>query len=217
MEAPEEDGFRWLPCVHASVRLSQTVTLAKSPALVGSRVNHRRPWWIVFSLLPLLIGLCALVVPFGSVAAIVRRRRRCPPMPTWRWPSSDRSDRNFQSILLNISGVRINKLVDAATNSPGWTTIAVPPQAGSGNGQKPGDLQIDLLHTQTAATIYNVAERRRGSTTRCKCWWTRPNRGPSYRPANRANSNTEGCTNYRMQFSATTSSRSSSRSRPHSV
>ncbi len=107
---------------------------------------------------------------------------------------------NFNSVALNISGVRINKAVNANFNSPGWVTIAVPTGVGNGNQANPGDLQIDLVKAQTGATIFNVGGVPVGTYNTVQVL-VDPNITGNIIPACQAAiSNTEGCINYPVQF-----------------
>jgi len=110
---------------------------------------------------------------------------------------------NFRSVLLNISGVRLNHSFDAATNATGWVTIAVPTGAGTGNGQNPGDLQIDLLHTQTAATFFNVGGVPVGTYQTVQVLVDSTDPGTIVPACQSGASNSEGCTNYPLNFDIT--------------
>jgi hypothetical protein len=106
----------------------------------------------------------------------------------------------FRSVLMNISGVRINKTSGATSTDPGWVTIAVPSGVGSGNQQNPGDLQLDMLHTQTAATFFNIGGVPVGTYNTVQVL-VDPVLPGTIVPACQAGvANTEGCINYQMQF-----------------
>ena len=107
---------------------------------------------------------------------------------------------NFAKILLNISGVRINPAFNADVSSPGWVTIAVPSQAGTGNGQNPGDVQIDLLHTQTAATFFNTGGVPPGTYQTVQILVNDTDPGTIVPACASAGTGNEGCTAYPMQF-----------------
>src|SRR5271170_6015674 len=125
--------------------------------LSRQRQAAKRPWWMFFPLLVPLLGLCALL-PVGcgggggSSASPVPTKGNITIAfvgnPPPQFPG-------FRSVLLNISGVRVNQTVNAGINASGWSTIAVPSSAGAGN-PPPGDLQIDLLQLQTGATLFNT-------------------------------------------------------------
>jgi hypothetical protein len=165
-------------------------------------VNHRRPWWIVFSLLPPLIALCGLIIPSGcggggggsfptavpTTGAVAVALVGSPP------PG------NFRSVLLNIAGIRINQTFDASTSAPGWVKISVPPQAGAGNGQSPGDLQLDLLQTQTGAVVFNVGGAPAGTYQTVQVLIDSNKPGTIVPACQSGASNTEGCTKYPMHF-----------------
>jgi hypothetical protein len=164
-------------------------------------VNHRRPWWIVFSLLPPLIALCALIIPFGcggggSSSATATPTPASVAIALVGVPPPG----NFRSILLNISGVRINKTANADQAASGWTTISVPSLAGSGNGQSPGDLQLDLLNTQTGAVFFNVGGAQQGTYQTVQVLVDTTNPGTIIPACQSGVSNTEGCINYPMTF-----------------
>ena len=82
----------------------------------------------------------------------------------------------------------------------GWTTIAVPSSAGSGNGQSPGDLQIDLLNTQTGAVFFNVGGVSRGTYQTVQVLVDPTNPGTIVPACQSGVSNTEGCINYPMHL-----------------
>ena len=160
-------------------------------------MNHRRPWWLVFSLLPPLIALCGLLIPFGCGGGGSSSATATPtpgevsvafvgvPPPG-----------NFQKVLLNISGIRINKMPNAQTNSAGWTTIAVPTSAGTGNAQNPGDLQIDLEQTQTGAILFNTAGVEQGMYQTVQVLIDQTNVGTIVPACQSGGANTEGCINF---------------------
>ena len=105
-------------------------------------------------------------------------------------------------MLLNISGIRINPAFNATANAPGWVTIPLPQSAGAGNGQTPGDLQLDLLDTQTGAVFYNVSGAPPGTYQTVQVL-VDPNLPGNIIPACQSGgSNTEGCTNYPIQFNS---------------
>ncbi len=113
---------------------------------------------------------------------------------------------NFRKALVNISGVRINKTLNATAFDAGWVTIAVPSGVGGGNGQNPGDLQIDLLNSLTGATFFNVGGVPQGTYNTVQVL-VDPTLPGLLVPACQAGvSNTEGCINYHMQFDTTSSS-----------
>lgn len=101
---------------------------------------------------------------------------------------------------MNISGVRINPVANADVSSPGWVTIAVPSEAGTGNGQNPGDLQIDLLHTQTAATFFNTGGVPPGTYQSVQILVNNTNPGTIVPACASAGTGNEGCIAYPMQF-----------------
>jgi hypothetical protein len=103
---------------------------------------------------------------------------------------------NFRNVLLNISGVRINKTADAFTGAAGWTTIPVPSAAGAGNNQNPGDLQLDLLHTQTGAVFFNVGGVQQGTYQTVQVLVDENNPGTIVPACPSGVTNTEGCINY---------------------
>jgi hypothetical protein len=107
---------------------------------------------------------------------------------------------NFNSVALNISGVRINKAVDATVNSPGWVTIAVPTGVGSGNQANPGDLQIDLVKAQTGAVMFNVGGVPVGTYNTVQVLVDPSIPGNIIPACQSASSNTEGCINYPIHF-----------------
>ena len=109
---------------------------------------------------------------------------------------------NFRSVLLNISGIRINQTADAGFNSPGWVTIAVPTGVGSGSQQNPGDLQIDLVSTQNGATVFNVGGAPPGiyQTAQVLVDTSLPGTMVPGCQSGVGVSNTEGCINYPIQF-----------------
>jgi hypothetical protein len=164
-------------------------------------VNDRRPWWLIFSLLPPLIALCGLLIPFGCgsgggsspiatgtpAEVTVALIGVAPPG-------------NFRSVLLNVSGIRINKLAHAQSNSGGWTTIAVPTSAGTGNAQNPGDLQIDLLQTQTGAVAFNNAGAEPGTYNTIQVLLDQTNPGTIVPACPSGPGNTEGCITYPLTF-----------------
>ncbi len=107
---------------------------------------------------------------------------------------------NFKSVLLNISGIRINQTADAGPNAPGWVTIAVPSGVGSGNQANPGDLQIDLVQYQTGAKIFNVGGVPVGAYRTVQILVDPTNPGTIVPACQSGVSNTEGCVNYPIQF-----------------
>jgi hypothetical protein len=168
-------------------------------------VNHRRPWWLIFSLLPPLIALGALFIPsgcgsgggsaptaVGTPAEVSVALIGVPPVG------------NFRSVLLNVSGIRINKRVNASTSSPGWTTIAVPSSAGTGNAQNPGDLQIDLMNTQTGPVVFNTAGVEPGAYNTLQVLIDSTNPGTVVPACQTGLSTTEGCINYPLTLDTTT-------------
>ncbi len=107
---------------------------------------------------------------------------------------------NFRSVLLNISGIRINQTADAAPSDAGWITIPVPTGQGNGRGSSPGDLQLDLLNTQTGATVFNVGGAPPGTYQTVQVL-VDPNIPGTIVPACQSGgSDTEGCINYPMLF-----------------
>jgi len=107
---------------------------------------------------------------------------------------------NFAQILLNISGVRINPIAGAGVSAPGWVNIAVPSAAGTGNGQNPGEVQIDLLHTQTAATFFNTGGAPPGTYQTVQVLVDDVNPGTIVPACASAGSGNEGCAAYPMKF-----------------
>jgi len=169
-------------------------------------VNHRRPWWLVFSLLPPLLALCALFVPSGcgsggggGPAPVAAATPATVAVALVGFPPPG----NFRSVLLNISGVRINKTPNAGTSSPGWITIAVPSSAGTGNAQNPGDLQIDLMNTQTGAVIFNSAGAPPGQYQTVQVLVDQTNPGTVIPACQSGSANTEGCANYPLTLATT--------------
>src|SRR5271166_5727268 len=110
---------------------------------------------------------------------------------------------NFRSVLLNVSGIRINKTANASQSSPGWTTIAVPSSAGTGNAQNPGDLQIDLMNTQTGAVVFNTAGVKPGTYQTLQVLIDQTNPGTVVPACQSGPANTEGCINYPLTFDTT--------------
>ena len=164
-------------------------------------MNHRRPWWIALSLLPPLFALVALLLPFGCGGGGGNAIAPVAPTPgnvaiafVGQGPPG-----NFAKVLLNISGVRINPAANADTSAPGWVTIAVPTQAGTGNGQNPGDVQIDLLHSQTAATFFNTGGVPEGTYQTVQVLVNDNDPGLIVPACASAGSGNEGCTQYSMK------------------
>ncbi|HVN28144.1 MAG TPA: DUF4382 domain-containing protein, partial [Candidatus Binataceae bacterium] len=167
-------------------------------------MKHRRPWWLVFSLLPPLIALIGLLIPFGcgggggssptatgTPASVSVALVGVPPVG------------NFQNVFVNISGIRINKMAHAASNSAGWTTIAVPSSAGTGNAQNPGDLQVDLLQTQTGAIAFNTAGAEAGTYQTLQVLIDQTNPGTVVPACQSGPGNTEGCISYPLTLDTT--------------
>jgi hypothetical protein len=160
-------------------------------------VNHRRPWWLVFSLLPPLIALCGLLIPFGCGGGGSSTATATPtPGEVSVAFVGVPPQGNFQKVLLNVAGIRINKMPNAQTNSPGWTTIAVPTSAGTGNAQNPGDLQIDLEQAQNGAMIFNNAGVEQGMYQTVQVLIDQTNVGTVIPACQSGAANTEGCINY---------------------
>ncbi len=167
-------------------------------------MKHQRPWWIVFSVLPPLIAFCALIIPSGcggggggssptaapTTGSVAIALVGVPPVG------------NFRSVLLNISGIRINQTADASANSPGWVSIPVPTAAGGGNNINPGDLQLDLLQTQTGAVVFNVSGAPPGTYQTVQVLVDPNNPGTIVPACQSGAANTEGCVNYPMQFNS---------------
>jgi hypothetical protein len=107
---------------------------------------------------------------------------------------------NFRSALLNISGVRINPAANADPGAQGWVTIPVPSGSGNGNGSNPGDLQIDLLNTQTMATVFNVGSAQPGTYQTVQVLVDPSIPGTIVPACQGGSSNSEGCTNYPLQL-----------------
>jgi hypothetical protein len=99
--------------------------------------------------------------------------------------------------------VRINRIVNASTSDPGWVNISVPSQAGNGNGQNPGDIQIDLLHSQTAATFFNTGGAVPGTYSTVQVLVDVNNPGLIVPACASAGTGDEGCTQYPMVFTTT--------------
>jgi hypothetical protein len=169
-------------------------------------VNHRRPWWIAFSLLPLLIALCGLVLPSGCGGGGGGSFPTAVPTPAnvavafHTEPISPSS--NLRSVLINIAGVRINTISNADTAAPGWVTISVPSAAGSGNAQTPGDLQIDLLRSQTGATFFNVGGAPPGTYQTVQVLVDPISPGTIVPACQGGGGGQEGCTNFPVQLDA---------------
>lgn len=168
-------------------------------------MNDRRPWWLVFSLLPPLIALCGLLIPYGcggggggSLPAAGATPAEVSIALVGVAPVG-----NFRSVFLNVSGIRINKTVHASSNSPGWTTVAVPSSAGTGNAQNPGDLQIDLLRTQTGAVAFNTAGVEPGTYNTLQVLIDQTNPGKIVPACQSGPSNTEGCIDYPITLNTT--------------
>lgn len=169
-------------------------------------MNHRRPWWIVFSLLPPLFVLCALVLPSGCGGGGGSSLPPAAPTPgnvAVAFVTSPISPQgNFRSVLLNIAGVRINQNPNADPTAPGWVTISVPSGAGSGNAQSPGDLQINLLRTQTSPTFFNVGGAPPGAYSTVQVLVDPTSPGTIVPACQAAGAGHEGCTDYSIQLSA---------------
>ena len=99
-----------------------------------------------------------------------------------------------------MAGVRINTLANADPSAPGWVSISVPSSAGSGNAQTPGDLQIDLLRSQTEATFFNIGGAPPGTYQTVQILVDPTNPGTIVPACQAAGSGQEGCTNYPMQL-----------------
>ena len=162
-------------------------------------MNHRRPWWIALSLLPPLIALCALIIPSGCGGG--GSSSTSSPAPTTGTVAvalvGVPPPGNFRSVLLNISGIRINQKASANPNDSGWVTIPLPPAAGGGNGgQTPGDLQIDMLQSQSMAVVYNVSGAPPGDYQSLQVLVDPSLPGTIVPACSSGASNTEGCVNY---------------------
>lgn len=107
---------------------------------------------------------------------------------------------NFRSVLLNISGIRINQVANASVSSPGWVTIPVPTAAGGGNNLSPGDLQLDLLQTQTGAVVFNVSGAPPGTYQTVQVLVDPTNPGTIVPACQSGAANTEGCIDYPILF-----------------
>ncbi len=106
---------------------------------------------------------------------------------------------NFRNVFLNISGIRINQIANASPSDQGWVSLPVPSGSGNGSGASPGDLQIDLLTSQTGAVFYNVGGAPPGTYASVQVL-VDPNIPGTIVPACQSGaSNTEGCTNYPIQ------------------
>ena len=164
-------------------------------------MKHQRPWWIVFSVLPPLIAFCALIIPSGcgggggssptaapTTGSVAIALVGVPPVG------------NFRSVLLNISGIRINQVANASVSSPGWVTIPVPTAAGGGNNLSPGDLQLDLLQTQTGAVVFNVSGAPPGTYQTVQVLVDPNNPGTIVPACQSGAANTEGCIDYPILF-----------------
>lgn len=165
-------------------------------------MKHQHPWWMVFSILPPLILLCGLLVgpsgcggggsssptPAPTSASVAVALVGVPPQG------------NFRSVLLNISGIRINQSSGATSTSPGWVTIAVPSGVGTGNQQNPGDLQLDLIKGQTQATFFNIGGVPAATYNTVQVLVDPLLPGTIVPACQAAISNTEGCVNYPLEF-----------------
>jgi hypothetical protein len=166
-------------------------------------VNHRRPWWIVFSLLPPLFALFALLLPFGCGTSGPAAPSIAPTPGSIAVAFVGQAPPgNFSQVLLNISGIRINPLGNADVSAPGWVNISVPTDAGGGVGQNPGELQIDLLHTQTAATFFNTGGVPPGTYQSVQVLVDDVSPGTIVPACASAGSGNEGCARYPMAFNS---------------
>ncbi len=160
-----------------------------------------RRWWIFFPLLVPLLGLCALL-PGGCSSGGSSSATPAPTKgnltvaflgsPPSQFPG-------FRNVLLNISGVRVNKSINAGTGAPGWSTIPVPTTGGIGN-PPPGDLQIDLLQIQTGAMLFNTSGVPVGTYNTVQVVVDPTNPGTIVPACQAVNANQEGCINYPMAF-----------------
>ena len=149
-----------------------------------------------------MIALCTLIVPGGGSSAITPT-----PTPVRATPGNVAvafvgvpPPGNFTSVLLNVAGIRINKSPGADPAAPTWTTISVPTSSSVENPTSPGDLQLDLLNTQTGAVVLNVGGVPAGTYQTVQVL-VDPNAPGTIVPACQSGiSNTEGCINYKMQF-----------------
>ncbi|MGH7781754.1 MAG: hypothetical protein ACREQR_18210 [Candidatus Binataceae bacterium] len=79
---------------------------------------------------------------------------------------TDANPSNLQNIFLNVVAVRLNPKPKGTStkfpneSDPKWVTIPVPSGTGSGNGGRPGDLQIDLLAGRTQLQLFNTGNAR---------------------------------------------------------
>ena len=138
-------------CLRTPVRLSQTLT---EFFIDGFRVKdffvHRialRPTLPFVIAIFLLLGATTPALA-GKASRVQIGFMAAPIMPTGQ----------YQNVLLNVIGVRINQHIGAAPTGGGWQKIPVPPGLG-GSGAN-AELQIDLNSLQNVPQLFNTASVR---------------------------------------------------------
>lgn len=79
----------------------------------------------------------------------------------------------------------------------------MPSSAGTGNAQNPGDLQIDLMNSQTGAVVFNTAGVEPGTYQTLQVLIDQTNPGTVVPACQTGSANTEGCINYPLTLDTT--------------
>lgn len=138
-------------CLRTPVRLSQTLTKF---FIDGFRVKdffvHRRGLRPTLSFVIAIFLFLGATTPAlaGKAARVQIGFMAAPITPTGQ----------YQNVLLNVIGVRINQHIGAAPTAGGWQKIPVPPGLG-GSGAN-AELQIDLNSLQNVPQLFNTASVR---------------------------------------------------------